>query len=463
MAFLLLSTTFALSITFSAAQTITVPGLPTSLAPTATPVTAIISAVSSALPSPELGDPFSLSTYPACALSCNTDVNNTVSYDTSNIQYLCSADYRSRTSACQKVTCSSSDYDKSTLLGAEVCGALYNNDTALGSSVSSAIASATAFAANAVANKDPTKQADYPPCAVITSYLGDQLYFTCPPASEVSYGDGNFAEPQPTDFICAYNWKPRGIALTKIDTLIVMVEALSLLALQDFNKDQETFRFSNRELLIRLSSTRVPDVPGFTIKEMLWAIRTTACYFQTEDRYGEINWAIKYSGYPHMGVGQLAFDPTPPQDGPNMTSFSNATAGGIAITDVKVLPDGPTYPAATVYSVMMNLIIAEAEKPNGESFLAVTGYDRGSDASIGIGATSVAAANRFTHGAVKLAIADLAIKMSLVPHPYRWRQCTFLIRINGRIIGRGAFGPGRPDADMFNKVDNTTVAPVNIQ
>jgi len=52
------------------------------------------------------------------------------------------------------------------LLAQEVCNPLYSNTTALGASVTSAIASATAFAASAVASKDATDIKSYPPCAV---------------------------------------------------------------------------------------------------------------------------------------------------------------------------------------------------------------------------------------------------------------------------------------------------------
>lgn len=52
------------------------------------------------------------------------------------------------------------------LLAQQVCGSLYSNTTGLGASVTSAIASATAFAASAVASKDPTDIKSYPPCAV---------------------------------------------------------------------------------------------------------------------------------------------------------------------------------------------------------------------------------------------------------------------------------------------------------
>ena len=51
------------------------------------------------------------------------------------------------------------------LLAEQVCGALYNENPALGSSVSSAIASATAIAA-AAPSKDETQPASYPVCAV---------------------------------------------------------------------------------------------------------------------------------------------------------------------------------------------------------------------------------------------------------------------------------------------------------
>ncbi|KAL8965575.1 MAG: hypothetical protein Q9183_003777, partial [Haloplaca sp. 2 TL-2023] len=71
---------------------------------------------------------------------------------------------RAATAACERVACSSAEYDTTQTLAQELCSPLYENGTLDASPVSAAIASATAAAAAAVAGKDATDTNDYPPC-----------------------------------------------------------------------------------------------------------------------------------------------------------------------------------------------------------------------------------------------------------------------------------------------------------
>ena len=75
------------------------------------------------------------------------------------------------TAACESVTCTRADYQKTQLLAAQLCNPTYTNTTA--SSVSGAIASAVANATAATAGKDETDPSSYPPCAenCINQYL----------------------------------------------------------------------------------------------------------------------------------------------------------------------------------------------------------------------------------------------------------------------------------------------------
>lgn len=135
-------------------------------------------------------DPQGSANYSLLQQICNSEnVETGATCDTNDLSCLCGASTRSKTAACQKVSCSASDYDGkssdshrchaffSLFLGAEnlaetqtlsmqLCGSVYSTNTSLGTAVSSAIASATAVAAAAVESKDATSVLSYPACAV---------------------------------------------------------------------------------------------------------------------------------------------------------------------------------------------------------------------------------------------------------------------------------------------------------
>lgn len=121
-----------------------------------------------------LGDPALLSSYPACAQECGAETSvSPVSCGATDLECMCSPTYRAATAACERVSCSPADYDKTQTLASQLCGSLYSNGTVNPTSVSAAISSSTAVAAAAVASKDPTNPASYPPCAqaCISQYL----------------------------------------------------------------------------------------------------------------------------------------------------------------------------------------------------------------------------------------------------------------------------------------------------
>lgn len=86
--------------------------------------------------------------------------------DLRDVQLLCGPAFRSFTAGCEAATCSPAEYQTTQLLAQQLCGSLYNNNATLSSSVSAAIASATAEAKAATEGKDPTNLANFPPCAV---------------------------------------------------------------------------------------------------------------------------------------------------------------------------------------------------------------------------------------------------------------------------------------------------------
>ena len=77
---------------------------------------------------------------------------------------MCSPTYRAATAACEEVSCSPADFDKTQTLASQLCASLYSNGTLNPTSVSAAISTSTAAAAATVASKDVTNPASYPPC-----------------------------------------------------------------------------------------------------------------------------------------------------------------------------------------------------------------------------------------------------------------------------------------------------------
>ncbi|KAL8665551.1 MAG: hypothetical protein Q9168_007673 [Polycauliona sp. 1 TL-2023] len=111
-----------------------------------------------------------LGNYPDCSAQCLiTRLQMTASlcrnYAPNNLTCLCAGPNRAATAACEKLSCTDTDYQTTQTLAQDLCGPLYTNNTLNPTSVSSAIASATAAATAAVAGKDFLNSNDYPPCA----------------------------------------------------------------------------------------------------------------------------------------------------------------------------------------------------------------------------------------------------------------------------------------------------------
>ncbi|KAL8768296.1 MAG: hypothetical protein Q9209_005435 [Squamulea sp. 1 TL-2023] len=159
MHFILTALSCLTTITFTNAQSsIASSVLPTLVAPTPT----------------SIGNASDINTYPICAQTCAKELAPFLAQaipgcDANNIDCACSAYYRSRTAACEEVTCSDVDYQTTQTLAQQLCGPLYSNNSAMSTSIASAIASATAVAASAVAGKDPLILSSYPACALDVS------------------------------------------------------------------------------------------------------------------------------------------------------------------------------------------------------------------------------------------------------------------------------------------------------
>ncbi|KAL9053166.1 MAG: hypothetical protein Q9206_004037 [Seirophora lacunosa] len=147
-----------------------------SIPPTVTASEAVSSVLATATLAPDLGNPADLSSYPRCAQICfnETTVNiegvgsfygDGISGDPNNLNVSCGPEVRAATAGCEVATCSAGEYQGVALRAQQLCGSLYNSNATLSSSVSAAIASATAEARAATEGKDPTDLSVYPACA----------------------------------------------------------------------------------------------------------------------------------------------------------------------------------------------------------------------------------------------------------------------------------------------------------
>ncbi|KAL8823094.1 MAG: hypothetical protein Q9191_006178 [Dirinaria sp. TL-2023a] len=100
----------------------------------------------------------------AQSLPTNPDKRQPIACGPTNLTCMCGPTYRAATAACEEVSCSPADYDKTQTLASQLCASVYSNGPVNPTSVSAAIATSTAAAAAAVASKDPTNPASYPSC-----------------------------------------------------------------------------------------------------------------------------------------------------------------------------------------------------------------------------------------------------------------------------------------------------------
>ncbi|KAL8993698.1 MAG: hypothetical protein Q9169_006145 [Polycauliona sp. 2 TL-2023] len=97
------------------------------------------------------------SSYPPCAAQC-------LAFRFTN--GTCGPADRAQTAACEKISCSATDYEAAETLNEQACSPLYTNNTIDPTPISSAIASATAAAIATVAGQDLSVPDSEPACAV---------------------------------------------------------------------------------------------------------------------------------------------------------------------------------------------------------------------------------------------------------------------------------------------------------
>ena len=280
------------------------------------------------------------------------------------------------------------------------------------------------------------------------------------------------SERQPIEFGDYFTYKKNGVFLYKIDVLVVLVSAVTDLALQNFTQTLPAYYFWSQTagLELKFRSTVVKGDQKYQCKTVMWAMRDLSCFLNAHDRWAEVSFMSKYDGQPELGFGQLNSKPLNTQATESSLHAVEATDGAIQpvkpralkdtdirIADFQVVKTGHVFAPFDIYSLILNILIEEAQLELNDYTTAVTAYSPVGDLSISIGATSVAAAPLFTNRFAILALDDLSDQLSQVrEREFKWKECIFLIRDNGAIVGRGAVRKGRLGAaEMLDGVGNT--------
>ena len=261
-------------------------------------------------------------------------------------------------------------------------------------------------------------------------------------------GNAPLSEQQPSNFKCEVTYKPRGIFLYKIKVLIEIVDTLKALAMRSFEQHEYDFQVTSEGIRVRFRSSATHPV-GYQVKSIMWTLRWIAWHFHntghTEPNpYREVTFKTRYGDEQFLGFGHLLSAPSPSSSAPNSSSLSESK---ITITNFICLDLGLEYEPADIYAALINMMIGAAEtfpeRGGGSHYFAV--YNSNADATLLLASTSERAAP-LQYDVVITLLGELGYRMANFERQYRWRQFTFLIRDDGRIIGRGAWTKGRVTA-----------------
>ena len=191
---------------------------------------------------------------------------------------------------------------------------------------------------------------------------------------------------------------------------------------------------------------------------MIWHFMTS----REENPYREVSLTTRFGTFPILGIGQLISSRPPlsstrnttlsPVDAAtttttitNNTALVNTPANDIIVTDIRSIGDLPVYNPADMFYTLINALIEAADKLASRPIPRLRLYNPRVDATLLVAPTSMEA-DPLTYGAVIVVISDLANKIAYMETRYRWRQFSFLVRDQGRIIGRGAWCKGEVGA-----------------
>ena len=255
-------------------------------------------------------------------------------------------------------------------------------------------------------------------------------------------------------------YKEEGIFLYKVNVLIMIVDCLALLSVEPFNSARSAFELSStvEGMKLEFTSSRAPESPGFQIKTMMWTLRHIAIHFHDQGRYGEASFTSKYQDGPIVGFGEVISAVPPSTFAHNASKTPTQLAlrsRGIEVTDFKTIPGGRTYDPADIYIIIVGMLIQAAEEDADATTSYFNGFNHPANLAILLSKTSKHA-EPLSFRTLIAALHMLANRMPAFERRHQWKPFIFLIRDNGRVIGKGALSTGPQPSLLKDQARNAT-------
>ena len=279
-------------------------------------------------------------------------------------------------------------------------------------------------------------------------------------------------ESQPEDFVCSINAKPRAMTFLTARALLGIADNLVILASQHFDGyvgptgwDWSSEGTTTR---VKILNSKAPGSAPLQVKHMMWSLSQVAKYWRAQNAYAEVSFTIGYHDQPSLGCGQLLYVPGPSPPG-QADAGSSAANDFVKVhpKDVKKIADQPVYDPQDLYGLLISIIngIAGREDLRQNGLSSTSLYSQAGDVTFVI-ATSGRETENLSYRAFVIAMGDIANIMANTMPRDQWRQFSFLIREDNKIIGRGALLAGKiNEADapaLLDKMDVKGVATTEV-
>lgn len=260
--------------------------------------------------------------------------------------------------------------------------------------------------------------------------------------------------------------------LTKVDVLVNIVVGLANLALDDFEAYVPIFQSQLLGNEIRFRSVGGVMEGEFQTKTIMWSMRALSCWLNERDSWAETNFQC-YVEPNLLGFGHLRRTIRAAQDDRTQIIPSSTTQdvakrsqgdNEITITNIEVVQAGYTFKPFDIFSVFINVLIALGEWDPDDHPSALSVYNPEIDLGFALGATSRQSTGNLPTRYMIAALSDLAEQL---PHirqrDLQWKEFTFLVRNDGRIIGTGVMKKGRVGpAEMLLQASGEDAAHVEV-
>ena len=279
-------------------------------------------------------------------------------------------------------------------------------------------------------------------------------------------------EDQPEDFVCGITAKPRAMTFLPVRALLGIVDNLVIMATQPFDgyigPTGWNWASEGTTTRVKMSGSRAAGIAPFLAKHAMWSLSEVAKHWRAQNAYAEVSFTIGYRDQPPLGCGQLLYvpGPTPPEQ---TDAGSSAANGHIKVhpKDYKKIADQPVYDPQDLYGLLISMINGAAGhgQARQQGISSTSLYSETGDVTFLI-ATSGRETENLSYAAYVIAMGDIANLMANTLPRDQWKQFSFLIREDGKIIGRGALMAGKiNEAEvpaLLDKMDFTGVSTTEI-